>query len=217
MNNKTEERGTEKKRGRSDPLGEGRLSKVVADAQGGDVEAFQELFDAYGPKILNYLFRMTGSREMAEDLAQETFILAFKKLSSLRDARKFQSWIFRIAQNNVYQAFRVSKPQMISIDEDKTKELSDIQRLATPRSGPEAEVLSDELQVVIQNAINALPEKYKTVFVLSAIQKLSYKEISKIVGRSLASIKSDIHRARVEVRDKIKGYIGDNYELSKLP
>jgi len=217
LSDKTKKRGTKQKKRGSDPLAEVQLVEVVAKAQSGDVEAFQQLFNAYGPKILNYLFRMTGSREMAEDLAQETFILAFKKLSTLREPSKFQSWIFRIAQNNAYQAFRGNRPQMVSIDEDKSKELSDVQKLATPRSGPESEVLSDELQAVIQDAINALPEKYKTVFVLSAIQKLSYREISQIVGRSLASIKSDIHRARVEVRDRIKSYIGENYELSKLP
>jgi RNA polymerase sigma-70 factor (ECF subfamily) len=216
LSGKTDKRETEQKTGRSEPLAKDHLVEVVTRAQGGDVAAFHHLFDAYGPKILNYLFRMTGSREMAEDLAQETFILAFKKLSALRDPSKFQSWIFRIAQNNVYQVFRGNKPQMVSIDEEKSQELSDVQKLATPSSGPEAEVLSDELQTVIQDAINALPEKYKTVFVLSAIQKLSYKEISKIMGRSLASIKSDIHRARVEVRDRIRSYIGENYELSKL-
>ena len=69
---------------------------------------------------------------------------------------------------------------------------------------------------MIHRAIGELPEKYKTVFVLSAIQKLSYLEISKIVNRSLASVKSDIHRARVAVRDKIKTYLGDNYGMSKL-
>ena len=216
MSDKTDKREIKQKKGESDPLADNHLWEMVTEAQGGDMAAFQHLFDAYGPKILNYLFRMTGSREMAEDLAQETFILAFKKLSTLRDPRKFQSWIFRIAQNNVYQAFRGNRPQMVSIDEDESKELSDVQKLATPRSGPEAELLSGELQSVIQGAIDALPEKYRTVFVLSAIQKLSYREISKIVGRSLASIKSDIHRARVEVRDRIKNYMGDNYELSKL-
>jgi len=211
-----EERKTGNKKGRSDSLGDHRLPEVVAEAQGGNVAAFQELFEAYGPKILNYLFRMTGSREMAEDLAQETFILAFRKLPSLRNSSKFQSWIFRIAQNNVYQAFRAKRPQMLSIDEETSKELSDVQKLATPRSDPEDEFLSDELQLVIQNAISALPEKYKTVFVLSAIQKLSYKEISTIVGRSLASVKSDIHRARVEVRDKIRSYMGEEYGMPKL-
>lgn len=216
MNDKTVKRGTGARKGRSDPLSENHLTKIVAKAQGGDVAAFQELFESYGAKILNYLFRMTGSREMAEDLTQETFILAFKKMSSLRNPRKFQSWIFRIAQNNVYQAFRGARPQMVSIDQEESRELSDVQRLATPRSGPEDEVLSDELQLVIQNAINALPENYKSVFVLSAIQKLSYKEISAIVGKSLAAVKSDIHRARVEVRDKIKSYMGEGYELSKL-
>ena len=217
MSKLTKERGTSKNTGNSDPLAKTHLSKVVSKAKRGNIDAFQELYNAYGPKILNYLYRMTSSREMAEDLVQETFILAFRKLSSLRDPGKFQSWIFRIAQNNVYQTFRGNRPQIVSIDEDNSKELSDTQRLATPQSGPEATVLSDELQSVIQSSIDALPEKYKTVFVLSAIQKISYKEIGKIVGRSLASVKSDIHRARVQVRDKIKRYMGENYELSRLP
>ncbi|MDA2939236.1 RNA polymerase sigma factor, partial [Acidobacteria bacterium AH-259-A15] len=69
---------------------------------------------------------------------------------------------------------------------------------------------------VIEQVISQLPDKYKEVFVLSAIHKLSYKEISEIVGRSLASVKSDIHRARVEVRDKIKTYLGENYGMSNL-
>ena len=216
MSDKTEERRTESK-GSRNPLAEEQLVDLVVRAQEGDVVAFQRLFEAFGPKVLNYLFRMTGSRELAEDLAQETFILAFKKISSLREPRRFQSWVFRIAQNNVYQNYRGLKPQMVSIDEEKSQELSDVQRLSTPQPGPESSVLSDELQLVIRKAIDSLPEKYKVVFVLSAIQKLSYKEISKIVGRSLASVKSDIHRARVAVRDKIKNYLGENYEMSKLP
>jgi RNA polymerase sigma-70 factor (ECF subfamily) len=216
LSDKTEEQRTGSK-GSTNPLAEEELVDLVVRAQEGDIVAFQRLFEAYGPKVLNYLFRMTGSRELAEDLAQETFILAFKKISSLREPKRFQSWVFRIAQNNVYQNYRGLKPQMVSIDEEKSKELSDVQRLSTRQPGPESSLLSDELQLVIRKAIDSLPEKYKVVFVLSAIQKLSYKEISKIVGRSLASVKSDIHRARVAVRDKIKNYLGDNYEMSKLP
>ncbi|HLV01434.1 MAG TPA: sigma-70 family RNA polymerase sigma factor [Acidobacteriota bacterium] len=193
-----------------------RLRELVGRAQEGDLDAFQELYSFYGRKILNYLYRMTGSREEAEDLAQDTFILAFRNLGSLKHPERFQSWLFRIAQNNVYQKYRGKRPQIESIDEEDFNELSDLQRLSTPSKGPEEAVLSDELEALVQQAISELPEKYRTVFVLSAIQKMSYQRISEIVGRSLASVKSDIHRARVEVRDKIKKYLGKNYGMSKL-
>ncbi|MDA2924720.1 sigma-70 family RNA polymerase sigma factor [Acidobacteria bacterium AH-259-G07] len=192
------------------------LDDAVSRAKKGSVQAFQKLYEHYGRKILNYIYRMTGSREEAEDLTQDTFILAYTNLSSLKENIKFQSWLFRIAQNNVYQKYRGKRPPMDSIQQEETPELSDVQKLATPQISPEDRVLSKELEQVIEQVISQLPDKYKEVFVLSAIHKLSYKEISEIVGRSLASVKSDIHRARVEVRDKIKTYLGENYGMSNL-
>jgi RNA polymerase sigma-70 factor, ECF subfamily len=192
------------------------LSRLVKGARQGRMEDFHRLYAIYSRKILNYLYRMTGSREEAEDLAQDTFVLAFKKLDSLKDPAKFQSWLFRIAQNNVYQKYRGKKPQIESIDREESAELSDLQKLATPSKSPEDNILSEELERLIEDAIADLPEKYRIVFVLSAVQRLSYLEISEIVDRSLASVKSDIHRARVAVRDKIKQYLGENYGMSKL-
>lgn len=196
--------------------GPSALKAIVPKAQAGDLEALQELYSQYAQKILNYLYRMTGSREEAEDLAQDTFILAFKNIAALKDPEKFQSWLFRIAQNNVYQRFRGYQPRLESIDQDDAMELSELQKRAAPERDPEQSVLSSELESHIEKVISELPEKYRTVFVLSAVQKLSYQEISEIVDRSLASVKSDIHRARVEVRNKIKLYLGDNYGMSKL-
>lgn len=154
---------------------------------------------------------MTGSREESEDLAQDTFIQAYKKLSSLRDPLKIQSWLFRIAQNNVFQKYRGRQPVVESIDEHDLTEWSELRQLTTPQMEPEAKALSIELQGVIARAISQLPEKYRTVFVLSAIQRISYQEISEIVNRSLASVKSDIHRARIVVRDKVKEYMGEKH------
>ncbi len=149
---------------------------------------------------------------------QDTFVLAFKNLDSLKVNAKFQSWLFRIAQNNVFQKYRGKAPQIESIDvhESIGESTSGVAELPTPTKGPEDRVLSAELEKIVQRAINELPEKYRQVFVLSAVQRLSYQEIAEIVGRSLASVKSDIHRARVEVRDKIKEYLGDNYGMSNL-
>ncbi|HXK62091.1 MAG TPA: sigma-70 family RNA polymerase sigma factor [Acidobacteriota bacterium] len=201
---------------RTDPEKEAaRLDSLVDAAKGGDIEAFSELYGLYGKKILNYIFRLTGSREEAEDLMQDTFVLAFRNLESLKENTKFQSWLFRIAQNSVFQKYRGKTPQIESIDIHDSNE-SGVSELPALSKGPEDRVLSEELERVVQKAINELPEKYRQVFVLSAIQRLSYQEISEIVGRSLASVKSDIHRARVEVRDKIKQYLGDNYGMSNL-
>jgi len=192
-----------------------RLDALVNAGKNGDVTAFSQLYALYGKKILNYIFRLTGSREEAEDLMQDTFVLAFRNLHSLKENAKFQSWLFRIAQNNVFQKYRGKMPQIESIDAEGS-ENPVVAELASGSKGPEETILSDELERVVQRVISELPEKYRQVFVLSAIQKLSYQEISEIVGRSLASVKSDIHRARVEVRDKIKEYLGDNYGMSNL-
>jgi len=197
-------------------LSSGEIAALVEGAQRGDIDDFQRLYRIYSRKILNYLYRMTGSREEAEDLAQETFVLAYRKIATVKDPRRFQSWLFRIAQNNVYQRYRGKKPQLESIDREESSELSGLQGLESPLHSPEENVLSEELENMVTRAISELPEKYRTVFVLSAIQKLSYQEISEIVNRSLASVKSDIHRARVAVRDKVKGYLGENYGMSKL-
>ena len=216
MNEKNAHGVTPKKKKQTSLASGDRLTHLVSRAKRGNVEAFQELYQIYGKKILNYIYRMTGSREEAEDLTQDTFILAHKNLSALKEDAKFQSWLFRIAQNSVYQHFRARTPPTDSIDQPDTERLAEMQPLVPPSKSPQGRLMSMELQQVIENAIDNLPHKYREVFVLSAIQKVSYQEISDILGRSLASVKSDIHRARVEVRNEIREYLGENYGMSNL-
>ena len=184
------------------------LKRLVGRAKQGNIEAFQQLYGVYSRKILNYIFRLTGSRQEAEDLTQDTFVLAYKNLPSLKQNERFQSWLFRIAQNNVYQLYRNQKAPTTSLDEREDTEMPADQRMASTELNPEELMLSGELGEIVERVIRELPEKYKTVFIMSALHKLSYKEISEIVGRSLASVKSDIHRARVDVRDQVKRYLG---------
>jgi len=201
----------EKRRGEFSPA---QLDKLVNQAKNGDLAAFQELYYQYGKRILNYIYRLTNSREDAEDLAQETFVLVYKNLHTLKENARFPSWLYRIAQNNVYQKYRAKVPQMESIDQaDRGTTAIDI-----PSNGrtPEGKTLSGELQAVIAKSIRELPEKYRQVFVLSALHNQSYQAIADILDRSVASIKSDIHRARTSVRDRIKEYMGENYGMSKV-
>ncbi len=202
-----------KREAQSLSISEDQLGDLVARAKRGRTDAFQELYELYGKKILNYIYRLVGSREEAEDLTQDTFISAYRNLGSLKENLRFQSWLFRIAQNNVYQLFRGKKPHFESIDKEDTPELSQVQTMATPEKSPHDCLLSHELEGIIEEAISQLTEKHREVFVLSAIHKLSYKEISRVVNRSLASVKSDIHRARVEVRNRIKKYQGEEHGM----
>jgi len=198
------------------PFSPAELDELIGRVKEGDVDAFRRVYDVYGKRIVNYVYRLTGSRAEAEDLTQDTFVQAFRKITSLKDNRKFQSWLFRIAQNNVYQQYRGTRPHLQSIDEEDAMELSDVQKLATPSKNPEQAVLAGELKEVIDQLVTELPVKYREVFVLAAIQRMSYQEISETVGRSLASVKSDIHRARIFVRDRVKDYLGENYGMSDL-
>ena len=189
-----------------DQYGSRRLVKVVVRAKRGEIEAFQELYGFYVGRILGYAYRMTRSREEAEDLTQNVFILAYRNLASLKDNQKFLHWLFRIARNNIYQKYRSEKPRTESLDAIQEDKSSEVRNLASPLENPEMKILSGELQHIINQAIRRLPKKRRQVFMLSAIHKLSYREIAEIVGRSLPSVRSDIHYARVEVKNKVKKY-----------
>jgi RNA polymerase sigma-70 factor (ECF subfamily) len=183
-----------------------QLDFLIGAARNGDLEAFRALYDTYAGKILNFIYRMTRSRQEAEDLTQETFILAYRNLGKLRENSRFQNWLYRIAQNLAIQKYRTRPPRMESIEE--VDEDSWVLNMHSSVKTPEGTALSEELKNVIRTAINELPERRKRVFLLSAIDKWSYEAIAQTVGRSLPSVKSDIHRARVEVTYKIRKYIG---------
>lgn len=182
------------------------LEERIRKAKRGDMESYHEIYEVYARKVLNYIYRMVNSREEAEDLAQETFVTVYQKLGTLKDNSKFEPWLFRIARNFVYQQYRVRAPaasSIDSIDEDGRPEI----QVADAGKSPDGAFQSRELEDVVEGAIGDLPEKYREVFVLSALQGLSYQQIADIVGRSLASVKTDIHRARLEVRRRVKDYL----------
>lgn len=182
------------------------LAKWIEQAKKGDIQAFQRIYDLSSRKVLNFIYRMVASMEEAEDLTQETFITVYQKLGSLKEDAKFEPWLFRIARNYVYQKYRRRGPATVSVDarDEGGRSATEI---VDERKGPQEAFQSDELGRVVREVISDLTEKYREVFVLSVIQHRSYQEISEIVGRSLASVKTDIHRARLQVRKRVKEYL----------
>lgn len=184
----------------------GDLVDWVRRAKKGDLGSYERIYDAYSRKVLNFIYRMVNSVEEAEDLTQETFVTVYQKLGSLKEDDKFEPWLFRIARNYVYQRYRSRPPATVSID-DIDADGQHVTELVDARKSPDAAYQSDELKDVVQKVIAELPEKYREVFVLSAIQHEKYEDIARVLGRSLASVKTDIHRARLEVRRKVKDYL----------
>jgi RNA polymerase sigma-70 factor (ECF subfamily) len=182
------------------------LKTWIQRAQKGDIGSYQNIYDSFARKVLNFVYRMVHSLEEAEDLTQETFVAVYQKLGTLQDSDKFEAWLFRIARNFIYQRYRKRAPAAVSIDAP-SEDGRLMTELADSRKNPDEEYQTQELEGVITNVIADLPEKYREVFVLSALQHLSYQQIANIVGRSTSSVKTDIHRARLEVRDSVKKYL----------
>ncbi len=196
--------------GRRDAQGEGsataKLVALIEKTRNGSIGAYQQIYELYARKVLNFIYRMVNSVEEAEDLTQETFTAVYQKLGSLQDAERFEPWLFRIARNFVYQRYRNKPPAMTpvdAVDEDGQP----ILQVEDARKTPDEAFQAKELERVVKEAIASLPPKYREVFILSAIRHLSYQEIAEVVGRSLPSVKTDIHRARLEVRDRVKDYL----------
>jgi RNA polymerase sigma-70 factor (ECF subfamily) len=165
------------------------------------------IHERFAGRILNFVYKMVDSREDAEDLTQDIFLRAFRELKNLLDEQAFESWLYRIARNEVYQSFRKKRSERelrdlpADSDEDASFDPADI------RPTPQDSFLRAELGTRIRLVLQSLPPKLREVFVLAVIHDKSYAEISEIVGRSLLSVKTDIFRARQWARKNLGQYL----------
>ena len=176
---------------------------VVARAKEGDEEAFHLIFNRYGRPILSFINNLVQDRDLAEDLAQETFVRAYRSLSGLREDARFSTWLFGIARNVVYEAGRQTRRDEMKIGLDEPESM----RLESKGILPEGVMRDRELNEVIGRALASLDEDKRTVFSLKIFQEKSYEEISAITGYSIGKLKTDLHRARAEMRRRIGPYL----------
>ena len=179
--------------------------ELVARVLAGDEEAFRLIFERYSRPVLGFIFDMVGDRNVAEDLAQETFVRAFRGLSALRDESKLSTWLFQIAKNVARESLRERRRTGTRVeidDEEVFFELHD------ERPTPAGQLLDKELNGVIRKALMRLDEEKRLVFTLKVLQHRSYEEIAEITGFSVGKLKTDLHRARAEMRRRIGPYLG---------
>lgn len=182
-----------------------RESSSARARPGGDEAAFGALFERYADPVFGFIYRMVGRYDLAEELAQETFVRVYRQMRTLRlhPGTKLSTWVFGIAKNVARESLRSAgrDSRKVELDDSAVAGLSD----GAPR--PDARLLNEELNSVIQDALRSLDEDKRLVFTLRVLQQLSYKEIAEVTGHSIAKVKTDIFRARAEVRRLVSPYM----------
>lgn len=178
---------------------------LVARAQGGDQAAFTALVDHYQRKIYRIGKNITQNNEDAEDVLQETFLKAYEHLAGFQGNSKFYTWIVRIAVNEALMKLRKRKgDRFVSLDEPIETGEEEVKReIAVWEDNPEQRYSREEMQHILDDAVDDLKADFRTVFVLRDIEELSTEETAEALGISVPAVKSRLLRARLALREKL--------------
>jgi RNA polymerase sigma-70 factor (ECF subfamily) len=180
-------------------------SALVARAQAGDSEAFGELVSRYQNKIYRLAKHITQNDEDAEDVLQEAFLKAYEHLSGFQGNSKFYTWIVRIAVNEALMKLRKRKSdRTVPLDEpvDTGEEMVN-REIAVWEDNPEQRYSHEEMQQILNAAVEDLKPDFRTVFALRDIEELSTEETAEALGISIPAVKSRLLRARLALREKL--------------
>jgi len=180
--------------------------EVVELAKAGKEDAYRELLRRYERPVFSLIYRMVRQHALAEDLAQETFIKVLNALETYRPEYKFSSWIFKIANNAAIDQLRRRELDTLSLDgapDARTAEEIEATALQATDHGesPLEELESRETGAAIERAIGRLRPEYRTCILLRHVEGRSYEEIAEVMDLPLGTVKTYIHRARLELRE----------------
>ncbi len=173
------------------------LKDVIRRSREGDIQAMEAIYKHFNRRLFNLVYRYTYNSEIAEDLLQDIFLKVFSHLQDIRNEETFVGWIYRIAVNTCYSYLRRKKSQL-----QRTMPLDEVEGKIegeTYKSGDE--IMKKSLDDAIQN----LPDKMKSIFLLHDVQGFKHKEISQMLGRSVGTSKSQLFKARMKIRE----YLGN--------
>jgi RNA polymerase sigma-70 factor, ECF subfamily len=176
-------------------------AEAIERAKQGDAEAFEVLYNLHKRRVYSLCLRMTANTAEAEDLSQEAFLQLFRKIGTFRGESAFSTWLHRMAVNVVLMRLRKKGLSVVPLEE--TMETDE----ESPKKEPGAQDPSlagavDRLE--LQRAVEALPPGYRTIFVLHDIEGFEHNEIADLVGCSIGNSKSQLHKARMKLRDSLR-------------
>ena len=183
---------------------------LVELARLGDEEAFRLIFEQHHRIIQRFIYGMVRNLDLAEELTQETFLNAYRSLDSYQEGRKLTPWLCGIAKNITRNWTRSRRAEAVNIefDEQNVLEVKD-----NTNQSPDNILLDSELSDKLRAALQALDEDKRMVFILKILRQFSYEDISQITGSTVPKLKTDLHRARIEIQRLIRPYLESDYEL----
>jgi RNA polymerase sigma factor (sigma-70 family) len=171
------------------------------------VRAFEALVVHHQTSIFRVAYRLTGDRDEAEDLVQESLVEAFEAFHRYRSGTYFDRWVFRIMRNSFLDGLkRRSRARLDSLEEARRAEWSGTSFVPSAFAA-DTELMARTLDGPIQDALDALCPEYRVVVVLADIEGLSYEEVSEVVGRPVGTVRSRLHRGRMILKEKLKSYV----------
>ena len=181
---------------------------LVRAIQAGDMAAFDQMVVKHKDKLFNMVYWFLGDYQEANDCSQEIFIKVFKSIKKFRSESSFSTWLYRIAINTCKNrlkssAYRWKKKTVPLENPESSKDGNLSYKIHNDSPSPANELEKKERLMMIQKAINALPQEQNRVIVLRDIQGLSYQEIVDLTGLNLGTVKSRLARARLELRNKL--------------
>ena len=186
----------------------------------GQKERFHELIRPYERGIYLAAFSILHNQADAEEVAQEALLKAFAHLTELRSGEKFRSWLFLIVVNEARMRRRKNHQQLFEPLEDDTDEGEESgfmpRQFADWRDVPSEAFDKREIRIAVQKALDSLPPKYREIFVLRDVQHLSVAETGKVLGLSTPAVKTQLHRARLQMREQLAPVFGKRWS-DRLP
>jgi RNA polymerase sigma-70 factor (ECF subfamily) len=175
--------------------------ELIQATLSGQTDAYGDLVLRYQDRLFNGLLRVVKSREDARDAAQDAFLQAYQKLDAFRGDSQFYSWLFRIAMNAGLSKLRRKSSKDVSLTAQQ-EQGHDVTDAAVP--DPSHRMDQTEQQTKVLAALNSLGDDYRIVLTLKEMEGLKYDEIAEIVGCPIGTVRSRIHRARSELKDKLR-------------
>jgi RNA polymerase sigma-70 factor, ECF subfamily len=190
---------------RTRPIEPGELTEAEAIrlAQQGDAAAFERIYRLHNRRVYALCLRMLGNTAEAEDLAQEAFLQLFRKIATFRGESAFSTWLHRLTVNVVLMKLRKKTLPETSLDETVESE----EESAGPRKdigGPDLRLSGSVDRVNIERAVEQLPPGYRSIFVLHDVQGYEHNEIAAIMKCSIGNSKSQLHKARMRLRELLQ-------------
>ena len=178
---------------------------LIKELGTGNRAAFKEFFDSFSPLVYNVAYRMLQNKQDAEDVTQEVFFQAYKSLKQFRAESQLSTWLYRIAVNRSLNHQRKRKlERWLSLDFGASEDAADGSGfLGATEDGPDGVIEKKDTERIVQEAINSLPDQQRIAILLHRYEDLSHEEIAGIMGVTVASVESRLHRAKQALAKKL--------------